>query len=264
MSTTPRGGTVLHRLRLAAQQFGIDIRRYPADRTGLHLVRLLDTYEIDTVLDVGAHTGGYGDLLRRSGYRGRIVSFEPLTGPRAALLHRTQADDTWTVLPYALGDSSGTTELNVAGNAGASSSVLPMLPRHREAAPQSAYTGRQQAEVRRIDELWEQITAPGERIFLKLDVQGYEAHVLRGLGEFADEIAGLQMETSLVPLYEGGLLFDDALARVRGELGMKVMSIVPGFTEPASGRMLQCDLVAFKEGPEAERADRAHQEQALV
>ncbi|MDG4864953.1 FkbM family methyltransferase [Streptomyces sp. T-3] len=239
--------TLLHRARGLAQRFGIDITRHPADRTGEHLVRLLERFEIDTVLDAGAHTGGYGTLLRTAGFTGRIVSFEPLTEVRAQL-HRTAAEDPyWTVLPYALGDTTGTIELNVAGNAGASSSALPMLPRHRAAAPHSAYTGRQLAEVRRLDELWEDITAPGERVFLKLDVQGYEGHVLRGAGDFLDEIVGLQTETSFVPLYEGGLLFDEALGQARQQLGMTVMSVVPGFTDPASGQMLQCDLVLFKQ-----------------
>ena len=238
--------TLLHRARGVVQRLGIDISRYPASWSGPQLVQLLAQFEIDTVLDVGAHAGGYGRMLRSSGFTGRIVSFEPLTGPRAQL-HRAAADDPrWTVLPYALGDASGTTVMNVAGNAGASSSVLPMLPRHRQAAPHASYTAQQTTEVRRIDELWEEITAPGERVFLKLDVQGYEAHVLRGLGVYADEIAGLQTETSFVPLYEGGLLFNEALDHAQLKLGMTLMSVVPGFTDPRSGQMLQCDLVLFK------------------
>ncbi|MER7169938.1 FkbM family methyltransferase [Streptomyces mesophilus] len=242
--------TLLHRTRRAVQRFGIDICRYPGSWSGPQLVQLLRRFEIDTVLDVGAHAGGYGSMLRAAGFDGRIVSFEPLTGPRTDLLAASQEDDRWTVLPYALGDTDGTTVMNVAGNSGASSSVLPMLPRHRNAAPHAAYTGRQNAEVRRLDGLWEQVTAPGERIFLKLDVQGFEAHVLRGLGDIADEIAGLQLETSLVPLYEGGLLFNDALAHAQKKFGMTLMSVVPGFTDPASGQMLQCDLVLFKEQEE--------------
>ncbi|MBC9714416.1 FkbM family methyltransferase [Streptomyces sp. TRM66268-LWL] len=245
--TTLLRHSLLHRTRRAVQRIGIDICRYPGSWSGPQLVQLLRRAEIDTVLDAGAHAGGYGSMLRAAGFDGRIVSFEPLPGPRAELLQVSAEDDRWTVLPYALGDTDGTTVMNVAGNAGASSSVLPMLPRHRSAAPHAAYTGRQTVEVRRLDGLWEQATAPGERVFLKLDVQGFEAHVLRGLGEFTDEIAGLQMETSFVPLYEGGLLFDEALAYGRKKLGMTVMAVLPGFIDPHTGQMLQCDLVLFQE-----------------
>ncbi|MFC7305786.1 FkbM family methyltransferase [Streptomyces monticola] len=239
--------TLLHRVRGVAQRFGVDIARYPATWSGPQLVQLIERFEADLVLDVGAHAGGYGTMLRRSGYRGRIVSFEPLDGPRAELQRAAADDATWSVLPYALGDENGSTVMNVAGNSGASSSVLPMLPRHREAAPHAQYVARQSAEVRRLDELWEQVVAPGERVFLKLDVQGYEAHVLRGAGEYADELAGLQLETSFVPLYADGLLFNEALAFAQHTLGMSLMSIVPGFTDPKSGQMLQCDLVMFRE-----------------
>ncbi|MET8326494.1 FkbM family methyltransferase [Streptomyces sp. NPDC005181] len=239
--------TLLHRVRTVAQRFGIDIARYPASWGGHQLVQLLKRYEIDLVLDVGAHAGGYGTMLRRSGYDGRIVSFEPLSAARAELNRTAAGDPLWTVLPYALGDRSCTTTMNVAGNSGASSSVLPMLPSHRAAAPHASYTGTETVEVRRLDELWPQITTAGEHVFLKLDVQGYEAHVLRGAGACAHACRGLQTETSFVPLYEGGLLFNQALDLAQGELGLSLMSVVPGFTDPRDGRMLQCDLVLFRD-----------------
>ncbi|MDQ0844817.1 FkbM family methyltransferase [Streptomyces sp. V1I6] len=239
--------TFLHRARSALQRLGIDVARYPASWSGPQLVQLFQKFDVGLVIDAGAHAGGYGTMLRRSGYRGRIVSFEPLTGPRAELHRRAASDPAWTVLPYALGDHSGTTVMNVAGNAGASSSVLPMLDRHRAAAPHADYLSEQAAEIRRLDELWEQIVAPDEQVFLKMDVQGYEAHVLRGAGRYAGEVTGIQTETSFVPLYRDGLLFDEALALTQRELGLTLMSVVPGFTDPRTGQMLQCDLVLFRE-----------------
>ncbi|MFC9245982.1 FkbM family methyltransferase [Streptomyces sp. NPDC057136] len=239
--------TLLHRMRNVARSFGIDIARYPASWGGPQLVQLLNRFEIDLVLDVGAHAGGYGTMLRDSGYRGRIVSFEPLGAARAELNAKAAGDPDWDVLPYALGDRTRTTAMNVAGNSGASSSVLPMLAGHRDAAPHASYTGTETVEVHRLDELWQQISTPAERVFLKLDVQGYEAHVLRGAGVYAPACTGLQIETSFVPLYEGGLLFDQALDLATGELGLSLMSVVPGFTDPRDGRMLQCDLVLFRD-----------------
>lgn len=239
--------TLLHRARRSVQRLGIDITRHPADSSGRRLVQLLRKFDISVVLDVGAHCGGYATMLRHGGYRGRIVSFEPLDGPGTELRRRASSDPSWTVLPFALGDRSGTTVMHVAGNSGASSSVLPMLERHSRAAPYAAYTGEQTAEVRRLDELWEQLVAPGERVFLKMDVQGYEGHVLRGAGKRTAECVGVQTETSLVPLYEGGLLFNEALALLQTELGLTLMSVVPGFADPESGQMLQCDVVLFSE-----------------
>ncbi|MFG3285458.1 FkbM family methyltransferase [Streptomyces sp. NPDC048111] len=238
-TTLPR---LVHR---GLRRLGIDVVRH---RPGGHdLVRLLARYEIDLVLDVGAHRGDFGARLREAGYRGRIVSFEPLRRPRAELRHRAALDDNWSVLPYALGDHSGTATLNISGTDGPASSLLPMLPRHRAAAPRSAYTGDVIVETRRLDEVWEQVTAPGERVFVQLDVQGYEAQVLGGAGRFADEICGVRIGTPLVPLFEGGRLFDDLLALTREELGLTLMSLEPGLTDPREGRMLRCDLVLLRE-----------------
>ncbi|QGZ52514.1 FkbM family methyltransferase [Streptomyces sp. QHH-9511] len=238
--------TLLHRVRSGVQRLGIDIARYPATWSGQQLVQLMGQFGINLVIDAGAHCGEYGTMLRRSGYQGRIVSFEPLSGPRGELRRRASPDPAWTVLPYALGDHTGTIVMNVAGNAGASSSVLPMLERHSRAAPHAGYTGEQTAEIRRLDDLWEQIVVPGERVFLKMDVQGYEAHVLRGAGNHAADCLGIQTETSFVPLYEGGLLFNEALKLLQSELGLTPMSVIPGFTDPQSGQMLQCDVVLFR------------------
>ncbi len=240
--------TLLHRLHRALRRLGIDVVRH---RPGGHaLVRLLARYEIDLVLDVGAHRGDFAARLREAGYRGRIVSFEPLRGPRAELRHRAALDDTWSVLPYALGDRSGTATLNISGDWGPASSLRAMLPRHRAAAPRTACTGDVIVETRRLDELWEQVTAPGERVFVALDVQGYEAQVLDGAGRFADEICGVRIGAPLVPLFEGAELFDELLARTRDGLGLTLMSLEPGFTDPRDGRLLQCDLVLLREdGP---------------
>uniref|UniRef100_A0AAU2V8G7 FkbM family methyltransferase n=1 Tax=Streptomyces sp. NBC_00003 TaxID=2903608 RepID=A0AAU2V8G7_9ACTN len=233
-------------LRRAVRRLGIDVVRH---RPGGHeLVRLLTRYEIDLVLDVGAHRGEFGAMLRAAGYRGRIVSFEPLRKLRAELSRRAASDGSWSVLPYALGDRAGEATPDVSGRPGPADPLLPMLPDHRAAALHTAYTGDAVVETRRLDELWEQVTAPGERVFLKLDVLGYEAQVLGGAGEFADQICGVRMGAPLVPLVEGGKLFDDLLALTREGLGLTLMSLAPGFTDPHDGRMLACELVLLREG----------------
>ncbi|AYG81948.1 hypothetical protein DWB77_04116 [Streptomyces hundungensis] len=239
---------LLRGLRRLVRRLGVDVVRHRPG--GRELVRLLGRYEIDLVLDIGAHRGDFGADLREAGYRGRIVSFEPLREPRAELRHRAALDDTWSVLPYALGDRSGTATLNISGDCGPASSLLPMLPRHRAAAPRTAYTGDVLVPVRRLDEVWEQVTAPGERVFVNLDVPGCEAQVLGGAGQFADEICGVALRAPLVPLYEGGTLFDELLALTRDGLGLTLMSLEPGFTDPRDGRMLRCGLVLLREdGP---------------
>ena len=79
------------------------------------LQRLLERLEIDCVIDVGANRGQYRDQLRELvGYRGRIVSVEPLSALAAGLSARAaQEDPLWEVHACALGATPGTATLNV-------------------------------------------------------------------------------------------------------------------------------------------------------
>jgi FkbM family methyltransferase len=245
--------TLLRRARLAAQRIGLDVTRFPQCSLDYHVVQLILRSRIDVVLDVGANRGQYGAMLRRFGYRGRIVSFEPLHEPLRTLRRRAAADPLWKVFPYALGDSDRTVDVNVAGNGAASSSVLPMLSRHAEACPESRYVDVQATEQRRLDALWPHVAEPEERVFLKLDVQGYEGAVLEGAADRVGQCSGLQMEVSCVPLYEGGLLLEEALGIAQRRYGMTLAALLPGFSDSRTGQMLQCDVVFLREAARAGR-----------
>lgn len=213
------------------------------------VVRLLTHFAIDCVVDVGANTGGYASNIRNLGYSGQIVSLEPLIDPFESLSSRVAEDPAWEALRVAAGDKDCDVEINVAGNAGHSSSILAMLDSHADAAPESRYIGTQLVPQRRLDGLLPELgVGPARPAFLKLDVQGYEAAVLDGAAELfeAGVIVGLQMELSLVPLYAGALTYQEGIDRAN-ELGMSLMGLVPGFCDPRSGRLLQADAVFFAE-----------------
>ena len=44
-------------------------------------IQLLKHFSIDKVLDIGASIGQYGYYMRTFGYKGKIISFEPLREP---------------------------------------------------------------------------------------------------------------------------------------------------------------------------------------
>ncbi|MFE2428925.1 FkbM family methyltransferase [Streptomyces sp. NPDC059373] len=242
---------------MLARCLGIDIERFPECSSDYRMVRLLLRSGIDVVLDIGANGGQYGAILRRFGYRGRIASFEPLRGPLENLHRLAVRDPLWSVFPYALGDRNAVVTLNVAGNDGASSSILPMLPRTIQACPEARYVGRQEAEQRRLDEVWPQVVGPKERVFLKLDVQGYEEPVLLGGGDFIRRCHGMQIEVSSVALYDGGLLIDRALELAQRRYGFTLMTLAPCFSDQRTGQVLQYDAV-FMPDPSTCKEEAAH------
>jgi len=227
------------------------LARYPSNDPMFGVVQLFSHFAIDCVIDVGANDGGFASTIRRLGYSGRIISVEPLSAPFEVLAARAAMDPAWDVVHAAVGDEDRDIVINVAGNAGASSSVLSMLDAHEDAAPESRYVGTEVVAQRRLDGLLPEFGIGKKNpAFLKLDVQGYEAAVLNGAAELLDAraIVGLQMELSLVPLYAGAITYREGLNRAE-QLGMQLMGLIPGFSDPRSGRLLQADAVFFADPP---------------
>jgi FkbM family methyltransferase len=216
------------------RRLGVEVVR-ANDETVFELkrLRLIRDQRIDAVLDVGANRGQWARQLRRQGYAGRILSFEPLADAFVELERAAAGDPAWECRRVALGEADGEAELHVAGNS-TSSSLLPMLERHRASAPESAYTGSEPVPAARLDT----IAPAGDRPFLKLDVQGYELSVLRGGERTLARVRAAECELSLVPLYEGQALLTEVVAEL-DESGLALVALERGFREPGTGRLLQ-------------------------
>jgi FkbM family methyltransferase len=233
--------------RQLLNNIGLDLRRYRPERSESgRLATMLAHHDVDLVFDVGANTGQFARSLRRAGYPGRIVSFEPLSLAHHKLVKASTRDPSWTIAPrMAIGDHEGKMEIHISGNS-VSSSLLKMLDAHSAAAPESSYVNQESVTITRLDRIAADYTSAGSVPFIKIDTQGYEDRVLNGASEFLKASKGLQLELSIVPLYEGQELFDPLVSRLRG-LGFSIWAIWPGFCDPRSGRMLQVDVTFFRE-----------------
>lgn len=212
---------------------------------GTEETELMADYGVDVVLDVGANIGQYARKLIRSGYQGRIVSFEPLPDAFAVLSESRRGISQWHAENFALGGENTTATLNVAGNS-MSSSLQDMCDEHVEAAPESAYIASVDVQVKRLDDVFGQFVSPGERCYLKLDVQGHEHHVLAGAAECLESVMAIQMELSMEHLYEGQQLWQDSIASMQ-QLGYRLMTMEPGFRDRRTGVMLQADGIFVRD-----------------
>lgn len=223
---------------------GFDVRKYhPYQDASRRLLSSLQRREVAVVLDVGANEGQFARSTRRAGYRGRMISFEPLSDAHGRLLVNAKHDHLWSVAPRcAVGASSGELQINIAANSG-SSSILNMLHRHIAGDPKSVYVGKETVTMITLDGFLDcQPDLAHTPIALKIDTQGYEAEVLAGLKKWSDRVQVIFVEMSLVPLYQDQINFVD-LYRMIEDRGYRCISVEPGFTDPSTYEMLQVDAI---------------------
>jgi FkbM family methyltransferase len=118
--------------------------------------------------------------------------------------------------------------MHVADNE-VSSSALAMLPRHVQGDPASGYVRTEIAEAARLDDL--DLVGTDDVLHVKVDVQGYEKRVLDGAKRTLERAALVELELSLVRLYEGGPLCAEI-----SSTWPSVASSPFGWTRPSSTR----------------------------
>jgi FkbM family methyltransferase len=220
----PRVGVREH-IKRAARRMGYEVRQYtPLRSYAAAREQLFASLGIDAVVDVGANAGQYGELLRELGYRGRLISLEPVPEAFAALERVAAADDRWSARRVAIADVDGEIELRVTADT-RSSSVLARNDRFADRpgwAPQEVVA----VPARRLATLVPELLEPRERAHLKVDVQGFERQVLEGADGALGRFDSLELELSVAPLYEGQTQLVDLLPLL-GERGFRMVSLEP-------------------------------------
>jgi len=201
--------------------------------------QLLTFYGINVLLDVGANTGQYSSLMRRIGYTGRIISFEPLTVAFTALKIRSDHDIDWNCENFALGDNEEQSKIHVSGNS-YSSSILDILPSHIAYDADSNYVAEETIQIKRMDDIFKNYCQPEDVVMLKIDTQGFEKKVLEGAKQSLTHITVLQLEISIEPLYENETLFVEMI-RYLEEMEFELFSLENGIRNLESGKLMQVD-----------------------
>ena len=236
-----------HTIKKSFNTLGIEVHRFlPENSASARFLKALRKFEIDLVVDIGANNGQFAKELRAAGFQQPIISFEPLSSAHAKLIEASQYDPHWQIhARCAIGDQIGEIEINIAGNS-VSSSILPMLSEHSNAAPHSIYLGSEKADITTVDKAILPYLLNSNAPLLKIDTQGYEWHVLNGATTTLPKVKGILMELSLVPLYEGQHLWLECMARLEAE-GFTLWSLEPAFIDPVTGRVLQWDGLFFRQ-----------------
>jgi FkbM family methyltransferase len=138
------------------------------------LAELATARRADVFLDIGANAGFYSVMFAMKNLAPRIIAFEPDPGNYARLMANLNANrlaGRIEPVALALGDQASEVKLYEGGkwNRGESTIVVP------EQTPQEVTFQVKQA---RLDDLY---AFKGQTIIIKMDVEGYEFHVIAGM-----------------------------------------------------------------------------------
>jgi FkbM family methyltransferase len=206
-----------------------DSRKLYALPEQVHLRRLLHSFDIDCVFDVGANYGQYARMLRsHAGFKGLIVSFEPIPDAAAELRRLARGDDRWVIEEFALGAQEGVQNFHIMNDSQFSSLSEPEhseVPAFREwnspARTVPVAVDTLNSAFRRLQE-----KHAFKRPFLKMDTQGFDIEVLKGGADVARKFLGLQSELAIKKLYQQSVDYREALA-IYESLDFELSAFVP-------------------------------------
>ena len=226
---------------------GLEVQRnQPLNEAGTQIYQAIKKINTDIILDVGANTGQFSLEIRKKGYNGKIVSFEPLLSARKKLIEYSLKDKNWLIHDQAaIGDHNGFIDINISKNS-VSSSILPMMSSHSDAEGNSVYIGSERTAIITLDSVADAYLNDSSNCFIKIDTQGYESQVLDGAINTLKKAKGILCELSLVPLYEGQHLWKEIIERLEKE-GFILWSLQKAFTDKRNGRTLQMDAVFLRD-----------------
>jgi FkbM family methyltransferase len=190
---------------------------------------MLSAFNINCVLDVGSYKGDFARMLRRIGYIGLIVSFEPVAS-NFEVLERERGEDTeWRTHRLALGSTKGDAAIRVFTGTTFHSFLPPSEYGLSRFSDKMQVERTETVPVERLDNILDELVKDVQdpHIFLKVDAQGYDLEVIRGLGTKAGAVSALQMEMAVNPIYEDATnSFADTLSYMQ-RLGFQVSGLFP-------------------------------------
>jgi len=231
--------SIVMKIKKVLRSRGLDIVKYHSFWDDIATPR-----GIKTILDIGANDGAFALEMRRRFPGAEIISFEPLHDCFDELTRRMEGDSKFKAFNVALGEESGETTINRSASH-PSSSLLPMAGLHKKLYPESAEQTPEKIRIERLDALASDLTIHAPAL-VKIDVQGFEASVIRGGGEVLKRCDIIVVENSFVTLYEGQALFGE-IHDLLSKLGFSYRGRSETHYDPESKEPIYEDSIFIKQ-----------------
>ena len=207
-----------------------------------HILRSIRglNFQPRTVLDIGANIGQFSVAASKLFPESNIYAFEPVPDAFATLLKNVRSIEKVSAFQFAVGASNEVREMTLNSHRH-SSSLLALGDAHTNAFPWAREENKIEVEVKTLDTVADTLKFMSP-VLLKIDVQGFEAHVLRGALATLQRIDFVVLETSFQPLYVGEATFVE-LANLMADNGFEFVGPLDWLASPKNGEILQMDAL---------------------
>lgn len=199
---------------------------------------------VSLFLDVGANTGQTGAMLRRTGYQGRIISFEPISECFEKLAEQAAGDPLWEVRHTGVGAKDGQARIGVSENL-VSSSILEATDELIRIYQPIRYTRHEDIPLARLDSIFDGLVRANDVVHLKIDTQGFERFVIEGAQGVMDRIGSVRMEVAVSEVYKGEMIVPEAITMM-SDMGYLMIDVWSAWRHPQTGEVLHLDLLFRK------------------
>ena len=211
------------------------------------LRQTLDDLKISCVFDVGANRGQFATGLRKIGYTGWIISYEPMPDDFAAMRRTFEGDPRWRGHQIALGSENATRSFNITLVDSRLSSFLTLRWPDAELKVIPV-------EVKRLDAVFDEaltgINQP--RVFLKLDTQGFDLKVIEGASGCLDRVLGLLSEIAAEATYDNMPSYLESLNIYEG-LGFRLRGLSEIAWNHNRGTLVEMDCLMIRNSDQNQR-----------
>lgn len=197
------------------------------------------------VIDIGANEGQFAKVALNAFPGSKIIAFEPLPDCYESMVSKFNGESRFEAHNLALGDARCEMQFNRHSFTPASS-FLKLSSAQASAFPYTADATTMKVHCDRLDDVINPDTLIGP-VFIKIDVQGYEANVVKGAIAHLKKAEMVMIECALQPMYESQPPVLDLLQRL-DNLGLRLAGVVDQLGEPATGKPLQLDFLWVREG----------------
>lgn len=159
-------------------------------------------------MDIGANIGDFSESLLKAGYE--VFAFEPFPPVFSQVSQRLSCYSQFHCYPFALGDSNETMDLYVADDQSADrtygrGNLFNSLTKH--SMPEDlVFTHSVPVIVRTLESLHNSLKIPTSIGLVKIDTEGYDLKVIRGMGDYRYPVVITEFWDSHIPFAQAGAL----------------------------------------------------------